>query len=92
LTSFWTYDHKYIYANSCAVRDCKFSVSELYNFFVLGLLQYVNLSVQGAPIKNNAREEITYFSNGGADLSQTYRPCIWIFIQHILHILLKQLI
>jgi len=30
-----------------------------------------------------------YLTNGSIDLSQTFRLCMWAFIQHILQILLK---
>jgi len=45
--------------------------------------------LQGAPIKNSPLEKMLYFSHGSMDLSQTFRPFMRVFTQHILRILLK---
>jgi len=53
------------------------------------LLQYRSgrkVVLQSAPIKNNLFEKMLYFSHGSTDLSQTFRLCIWVLVQHILWI------
>ena len=42
--------------------------------------------------KQSFRKKILYFNNGSMDLSQTFRLCMRILTQHILQILLKQLL
>jgi len=52
-------------------------------------------TVHDAPIKNNPRPlvKVLHLSNAIMDFSQTFRLCMWMLLmQHILQILLKQLI
>ena len=54
-------------------------------------LSYLHCTT-GCANKNNSLEKKLYFSKGCTKLSQTFRIWIWVFSQHIMLILLKQLI
>jgi len=61
---------------------------------VNGLITHMphHTSSTGCTNKKQSPRKMLYFSHGSTDLSQTFRLCIWVLMQHILWILGKLLI